>query len=101
MICYFFSRLTALINHIQLCCVELSLKISDHHLLIMRFLVVLDARTVRMVNAPKSPDTIVGTNRHLDIPSNLAAALACSIGVAPSSTLDPTRKSPLPFEPVH
>lgn len=59
------------------------------------------AMTVRMVNSPKSLDTIVGTNLHMDILSDLAAALAGSIGVAPSSNLDPTRKNPSLFEPVH
>ncbi|KAI9759885.1 MAG: hypothetical protein M4579_002010 [Chaenotheca gracillima] len=62
---------------------------------------LVDAMTVRMVNNPKSLDTVVGTNLHMDILSDLAAALAGSIGVAPSSNLDPTRKSPSLFEPIH
>jgi len=62
---------------------------------------LVDAMTVRMVNSPSSLDTIVGTNLHMDILSDLAAALAGSIGVAPSSNLDPTRKNPSLFEPVH
>ena len=62
---------------------------------------LVDAMTVRMVNNPKSLDTIVGTNLHIDILSDLAAALAGSIGVAPSSNLDPTRKNPSIFEPIH
>jgi len=62
---------------------------------------LVDAMTVRMVNKPKSLDTIVGTNLHMDIISDLAAALAGSLGVAPSSNLDPTRKNPSLFEPVH
>jgi len=62
---------------------------------------LVDAMTVRMVTHPKSLDTIVGTNLHMDIISDLAAALAGSIGVAPSSNLDPTRTNPSIFEPVH
>ncbi|KAE8147854.1 fungal-specific transcription factor [Aspergillus avenaceus] len=62
---------------------------------------LVDAMTVRMVAKPYSVDTIVGTNLHMDILSDLAAALAGSIGVAPSSNLDPTRKNPSIFEPVH
>lgn len=62
---------------------------------------LVDAMTVRMVRKPDSIDTIVGTNLHMDIISDLAAALAGSIGVAPSSNLDPTRKNPSLFEPVH
>jgi isocitrate/isopropylmalate dehydrogenase len=62
---------------------------------------LVDAMTVRMVGKPQSLDTIVGTNLHMDIISDLAAALAGSIGVAPSANLDPTRKNPSIFEPVH
>jgi isocitrate/isopropylmalate dehydrogenase len=63
--------------------------------------VLVDAMTVRMVANPKSLDTIVGTNLHMDILWDLAAALAGSIGIAASSNLDPRRKSPSLFEPVH
>ncbi|KAK0899484.1 hypothetical protein LTR02_009636 [Friedmanniomyces endolithicus] len=62
---------------------------------------LVDAMTVRMVNKPESMDTIVATNLHADILSDLAAALAGSIGIAPSSNLDPTRKNPSMFEPIH
>lgn len=62
---------------------------------------LVDAMTVRMVNKPASLDVIVGTNLHMDILSDLAAALAGSIGVAPSSNLDPARRNPSLFEPVH
>lgn len=54
-----------------------------------------------MVLHPSSLDTIVATNLHADILSDLAAALAGSIGIAATSNLDPTRKSPSMFEPVH
>lgn len=37
----------------------------------------------------------------MDILSDLAAALAGSLGIAPSSNLDPTGKNPSLFEPVH
>ncbi|KAL4810794.1 hypothetical protein BDV18DRAFT_2416 [Aspergillus unguis] len=62
---------------------------------------LVDAITIRMVAEPDSLDTIVGTNLHMDILSDLAAGLAGSIGIAPSSNLDPTRKNPSLFEPVH
>ncbi|KAH6672766.1 isocitrate/isopropylmalate dehydrogenase [Plectosphaerella plurivora] len=62
---------------------------------------LVDAMTVRMIAKPYSVDTIVGTNLHMDIISDMAAALAGSIGIAPSSNLDPTRKHPSLFEPVH
>ena len=62
---------------------------------------LVDAMTVRMVNNPQSMDTIVATNLHADILSDLAAALSGSIGIAPSSNLDPTRQYPSMFEPIH
>ncbi|PPJ55052.1 hypothetical protein CBER1_01520 [Cercospora berteroae] len=62
---------------------------------------LVDAMTVRMVNKPESMDVIVATNLHADILSDLAAALAGSIGIAPSSNLDPTRQFPSMFEPIH
>ncbi|KAK5049317.1 hypothetical protein LTR84_004246 [Exophiala bonariae] len=62
---------------------------------------LVDAMTVRMVQNPRSLDTIVATNLHGDIISDLAAALAGSIGIAPSSNLDPTRQHPSMFEPIH
>ena len=43
----------------------------------------VDAMTVRMTLQPESLDTIVATNLHADILSDLAGALAGSIGVAP------------------
>ncbi|KAF2842616.1 tartrate dehydrogenase [Patellaria atrata CBS 101060] len=62
---------------------------------------LVDAMTVRMVLRPESLDTIVATNLHADILSDLAAALSGSIGIAPSSNLDPTRNNPSMFEPIH
>lgn len=40
-------------------------------------------------------------SQHADILSDLAAALAGSIGIAPTSNLDPTRQNPSMFEPIH
>ncbi|RVX70636.1 putative tartrate dehydrogenase/decarboxylase TtuC' [Exophiala mesophila] len=62
---------------------------------------LVDAMTCRMVLKPESLDTIVATNLHADILSDLAAALAGSIGIAPTSNLDPTREHPSMFEPIH
>lgn len=62
---------------------------------------LVDAMTTRMVLQPETIDTVVATNLHADILSDLAAALAGSIGIAPTSNLDPTRKNPSMFEPIH
>src|SRR5512133_2948684 len=62
---------------------------------------LVDACTARMVNRPASLDTLVATNLHADILSDLAAALAGSLGIAPTANLDPQRRYPSMFEPIH
>src|ERR1700687_5556524 len=62
---------------------------------------LVDAMTMRMVRKPRTIDTVVATNLHADILSDLAAALAGSLGIAPTANLDPERRSPSMFEPIH
>lgn len=62
---------------------------------------LVDAATARMVNRPASLDTLVATNLHADILSDLAAALAGSLGIAPTGNIDPERRFPSMFEPIH
>jgi tartrate dehydrogenase/decarboxylase/D-malate dehydrogenase len=62
---------------------------------------LVDACTARMVNRPASLDTVVATNLHADILSDLAAALAGSLGIAPTGNIDPERRYPSMFEPIH
>ena len=62
---------------------------------------LVDAMTVRMTLEPESLDTIVATNLHADVLSDLAGALAGSIGVAPTANIDPERRNPSMFEPIH
>ena len=62
---------------------------------------LVDAMTMRMVRRPRSIDTVVATNLHADILSDLAAALAGSLGIAPTANIDPERRSPSMFEPIH
>ncbi len=62
---------------------------------------LVDAMTVRMTLQPESLDTIVATNLHADILSDLAGALAGSIGVAPTANIDPEGRFPSMFEPIH
>jgi tartrate dehydrogenase/decarboxylase/D-malate dehydrogenase len=57
--------------------------------------------TARMVAAPSSIDVVVATNLHADILSDLAAALAGSMGIAPTANLDPLKRGPSMFEPIH
>jgi tartrate dehydrogenase/decarboxylase / D-malate dehydrogenase len=62
---------------------------------------MVDAMTARMVNKPASLDTIVATNLHADILSDLAAALAGSLGIGPTANINPERAFPSMFEPIH
>ena len=62
---------------------------------------LVDAMTMRMVARPETLDTVVATNLHADILSDLAAALAGSLGIAPTANLNPERKTPSMFEPIH
>jgi tartrate dehydrogenase/decarboxylase/D-malate dehydrogenase len=62
---------------------------------------LVDAMAARMVRKPASIDTVVATNLHADILSDLAGALTGSLGVAPTANLDPERRRPSMFEPIH
>src|ERR671917_520569 len=62
---------------------------------------LVDAMTMRMTLRPETLDTIVATNLHADILSDLAAALAGSLGVAPTANINPERTAPSMFEPIH
>lgn len=61
----------------------------------------IDALAAKVVLHPARFDVIVGSNLFGDILSDLAAAVAGSIGIAPSANLDPERHFPSMFEPVH
>lgn len=63
--------------------------------------VLIDALAAQMVLRPHSMDVVVASNLFGDILSDLAAAVAGSIGVAPSGNLNPERRHPSMFEPVH
>jgi tartrate dehydrogenase/decarboxylase/D-malate dehydrogenase len=62
---------------------------------------LVDAATTRMVLKPDTLDVVVATNLHADILSDLAAALTGSLGVAPTANLNPERRFPSMFEPIH
>jgi tartrate dehydrogenase/decarboxylase/D-malate dehydrogenase len=62
---------------------------------------LVDAMTTRMVLKPRTIDVVVATNLHADILSDLAVALAGSIGIGPTANLNPERRFPSMFEPIH
>ena len=61
----------------------------------------IDAATLELVRRPHTFDVIVGSNLFGDILSDLAGAVAGSIGIAPAANLNPERDFPSMFEPVH
>jgi tartrate dehydrogenase/decarboxylase / D-malate dehydrogenase len=63
--------------------------------------VLIDALAARLVMKPQSVSTIVASNLFGDILSDLVAGIAGSIGIAPSANLNPERRHPSMFEPVH
>jgi tartrate dehydrogenase/decarboxylase/D-malate dehydrogenase len=63
--------------------------------------VLIDALCARVVSRPASVDVIVGSNLFGDILSDLTAAIAGSIGIAPGANINPERDHPSMFEPVH
>jgi tartrate dehydrogenase/decarboxylase/D-malate dehydrogenase len=61
----------------------------------------IDILTAHLVAHPDWFDVVVGSNLFGDILSDLGPAIAGSIGIAPSANLNPGRKYPSMFEPVH
>jgi tartrate dehydrogenase/decarboxylase/D-malate dehydrogenase len=62
---------------------------------------LVDAAAMNFVRRPHSFDVVVGSNLFGDILSDVSAIITGSIGLAPSANLDPTRRHPSMFEPVH
>ena len=62
---------------------------------------LVDAAAMNFIRRPHSFDVVVASNLFGDILSDVSAILTGSIGLAPSANLDPTRRAPSMFEPVH
>ncbi|WP_156028290.1 tartrate dehydrogenase [Candidatus Solirubrobacter pratensis] len=62
---------------------------------------LVDAAAARFVLRPQTLDVVVASNLHGDILSDLGSALAGSLGLAASANLNPDRRFPSMFEPVH
>jgi tartrate dehydrogenase/decarboxylase/D-malate dehydrogenase len=80
---------------------EVFFEVQKHYPEVQTDRVLVDAMTTRMVLKPGSLDTVVASNLHADILSDLAAALSGSLGIAPTANLNPERKFPSMFEPIH
>jgi tartrate dehydrogenase/decarboxylase/D-malate dehydrogenase len=62
---------------------------------------LVDAAAMNFIRRPESFDVVVGSNLFGDILSDISAILIGSMGLAASANLDPTRRFPSMFEPVH
>jgi tartrate dehydrogenase/decarboxylase / D-malate dehydrogenase len=80
---------------------EIALQISKEFTDVTWDKMLVDAMTMRMTMKPETIDTVVATNLHADVLSDLAAALAGSLGIAPTANLNPERTYPSMFEPIH
>ena len=62
---------------------------------------LVDAACMDLVRRPESFDVLVASNLFGDILTDLSAAITGSLGLAPSANLNPPRRFPSMFEPVH
>src|SRR5687768_3689942 len=62
---------------------------------------LMHALAARLVLAPHSFDVVVGSNLFGDLLSEVTAAIAGAIGIAPSANLNPEGTYPSLFEPIH
>jgi tartrate dehydrogenase/decarboxylase/D-malate dehydrogenase len=62
---------------------------------------LVDAAAMNFIRRPESFDVVVGSNLFGDILSDLSAIIVGSMGLAPSANVDPSRRYPSMFEPVH
>ena len=62
---------------------------------------LVDAMAARFVLRPETLEVVVASNLFGDILSDLGSAIAGSMGIAASANIDPERRQPSMFEPVH
>ena len=61
----------------------------------------VDAAAMNFVRCPETFDVVVASNLFGDILTDLGGVIAGGLGLAPSANLDPDRRHPSLFEPVH
>jgi tartrate dehydrogenase/decarboxylase/D-malate dehydrogenase len=61
----------------------------------------VDALAARMVTHPQTLDVLVASNLFGDILTDIGSAISGSLGIAPGANINPTRKHPSMFEPIH
>jgi tartrate dehydrogenase/decarboxylase / D-malate dehydrogenase len=61
----------------------------------------VDALAARMVTHPQTLDVIVASNLFGDILTDIGSAISGSLGIAPGANINPERRHPSMFEPIH
>ena len=62
---------------------------------------LVDAACMNFIRRPQSFDVVVGSNLFGDVLTDIGAIITGSMGIAPSANINPERKFPSVFEPVH
>jgi tartrate dehydrogenase/decarboxylase/D-malate dehydrogenase len=62
---------------------------------------LVDAAAMNFIRRPESFDVVVASNLFGDILSDISAIIVGSMGLAASANIDPSRRFPSMFEPVH
>jgi tartrate dehydrogenase/decarboxylase/D-malate dehydrogenase len=76
-------------------------KVSEEFPDIATETLLVDAAAMNFIRRPETFDVVVGSNLFGDILSDLSAIIVGSMGLAPSANIDPSRRFPSMFEPVH
>jgi tartrate dehydrogenase/decarboxylase / D-malate dehydrogenase len=89
------------INHTMPFWDEYLQKISQDFLEVSYNTIHIDALAAQFVSKPESFDIVVASNLFGDILTDLGAAIVGGLGIAPSANINPEKKYPSMFEPVH
>lgn len=76
-------------------------RVSEDYTDVQTESVLVDAMAAKFVLHPGDLDVVVASNLNADILSDLGSAMAGSLGLAASANLNPERRYPSMFEPVH
>lgn len=89
------------INHTMPFWDEYVQKINQEYPDVERSTVHIDALAAFFVSKPETMDVVVASNLFGDILTDLGAAIVGGLGIAPSANINPEKKYPSMFEPVH
>lgn len=76
-------------------------RINQEYPLVTSNTVHIDALAAFFISKPETMDVVVASNLFGDILTDLGAAIVGGLGIAPSANINPEKKFPSMFEPVH